>query len=253
MLCSAKRNSSQQPNQTRFNQNQTLGFGWSKRGKMVHFWLSGVWSLEKWLPSEVENATCHIRWGEGSGGRDPAKLFRSYLQCGCLMQTPGREEPHKYHPDNKSCYVVFTCRQELGIISEGSMIVMQFTARATALKWTAPCWPFTSGVPWRSGSTHGHWFLLRDDFQMCACVIVQVGVNVQLIQVITVRRGAVTTQIAKWNGSPRTRVRKHVRRSHVHQTHLSDSFHVESLSSAGKWESHRPCYVFNNIFSAGFS
>lgn len=38
------------------------------------------------------------------------------------------ERSLKYHPDNKSCYAVFTCRQELGIISEGSMISVQFKA-----------------------------------------------------------------------------------------------------------------------------
>lgn len=134
MLCSPKGNSSQQPKNLVLKLRFSTWFWLKQERQNGPFWLSGVWSLEKWLPSEVENATCHIRWGEGSEGRDPAKLFSSYLQCGCLMQTPGREEPHKYQPDNKSCYVVFTCRQELGIISEGSMIAMQFTARATALK-----------------------------------------------------------------------------------------------------------------------
>lgn len=77
------------------------------------------------------------------------------------------------------------------------MIAMQFSARVTVLTEATLRWPFTGGVPWHSGSAHGHCFLLRDDFQVGACVIVQVGVNVQLIQVITVHRGAVTTQIAK--------------------------------------------------------
>lgn len=78
----------------------------------------------------------------------------------------------------------------------------------------------------------------------------QVGVNVQLIQVIRVRGGAVTTQTAEGKRSPRTRVREHVPLSHVHPWFIPCWKSVERMQNEN---SRRPHYVFGDLFGAGFS
>lgn len=102
----------------------------------------------------------------------PSFLALVFSVAASCVRTPGRGEPRKYHPDNKSRYAVFTCRQELGIISRGRTISVQFTARVTALECKAPRRPFnrraaeSRGV---RGSTDDRWFLPRDDVHF-ACV-----------------------------------------------------------------------------------